>query len=165
VYGFDDETLASSIHALLQRDARTIATAESCTGGSIAAELTSVSGSSKSFVGGVVAYDNSVKRELLGVREETLNAFGAVSEETAREMARGVRTRLHADIGLSITGIAGPTGATPDKPVGLVWVGLAHASGESTMRLNLSGNRSEIQRRATVAALGSTWRFVQSNVS
>jgi nicotinamide-nucleotide amidase len=165
VYGFDDETLASSIHALLQRSARAIATAESCTGGSIAAELTSVSGSSKSFVGGVVAYDNRVKGELLGVREETLNAFGAVSEETAREMARGVRTRLGADIGLSITGIAGPTGATPEKPVGLVWVGLAHASGESTMRLNLSGNRSEIQRRATVAALGSTWRFVQSNVS
>jgi nicotinamide-nucleotide amidase len=162
VYGFDDETLASAIHSLLQKNARTIATAESCTGGSIAAELTSVSGSSKSFVGGIVAYDNSVKRDLLGVRDATLDRFGAVSEETAGEMAQGVRSRLHADFGLSITGIAGPTGGTPQKPVGLIWVGIAHASGESTLRLNLSGNRSEIQRRATIAALAFLWKFLQN---
>jgi nicotinamide-nucleotide amidase len=162
VYGFDEETLPGAIHALLQRGEKTIATAESCTGGSIAAELTSASGSSKSFVGGVIAYDNSIKRRELGVRAETLERFGAVSEETATEMAQGIRTRFNADFGLATTGIAGPSGGTPEKPVGLVWLALASPTNVSTARLQLPGARTEIQRRATVAALGFLWRILRS---
>lgn len=161
VYGVDEQTLPSVIHDKLQQTGRTVGTAESCTGGSIAAELTTVSGSSKSFLGGIVAYDNSVKRSLLGVRKETLIASGAVSEETASEMAQGARSHLNADIGLATTGIAGPTGGTPEKPVGLVWLALAHADGVRTLRLHLGGDRAAIQRRATVAALGLLWRFLQ----
>lgn len=158
VYAFDDQTLPGAIHDLLQGSGRTIATAESCTGGSIAAELTSVSGSSKSFVGGAVAYDNSVKRSMLGVRAATLDRFGAVSEETAIEMAQGARSHLHADVGLATTGIAGPTGGTREKPVGLVWLAIAHPGGVRSHKLELAGDRAAIQRRATVAALAFLWR-------
>ena len=103
----------------------TVAVAESCTGGLIAHRLTNVPGSSAYFLGGVVAYANEVKEGVLGVRSETLRRHGAVSQETALEMARGVRRLLGADIALSATGIAGPTGGTPEKPVGLVYVALA----------------------------------------
>jgi nicotinamide-nucleotide amidase len=162
VYGADDETLAGEVHGRLQRNGQTIAVAESCTGGSICAELTAVPGSSKSFAGGVVAYDNSVKIHALGVQQHTLDAFGAVSEETALEMASGVRSQLHAGIGLATTGIAGPTGGTPEKPVGLVWIAIARADGNESVRLMLSGDRAAIQRRATVAALGLLWKRLKS---
>lgn len=160
VYGADEQTLAGAIHALLQQRDLRLAVAESCTGGSIAAECTTVSGSSKSFSGGVVAYDNAVKVDLLGVSAQTLERAGAVSEETAREMAHGVRMRLHAGVGLATTGVAGPTGGTPEKPVGLVYVALADAQRTQTARLQLQGDRAAIQRRATVAALGLLWKFV-----
>lgn len=162
VYGVDGQTLAGAIHALLQQTARTIGVAESCTGGSIAAELTSVPGSSKSFMGGVVAYDNRVKTEMLGVRQSTLDRTGAVSEETALEMAEGVRLRLHADIGIATTGIAGPSGGTPDKPVGLVWLAIAHANESRATQVHLPGDRAAVQQRATVSALALLWRFLQS---
>ena len=162
VYARDDVTLAGALHQLLQGAGQTIAVAESCTGGSIAAELTSVSGSSKSFMGGVVAYDNSVKQNILGVQAGTLERFGAVSEETAMEMAQGVRARLGSDIGMATTGIAGPSGGSPEKPVGLVWLALANAGGARAIRLNFAGDRAAIQRRATVAALGYLWRFLQT---
>ncbi|HKU67769.1 MAG TPA: competence/damage-inducible protein A [Candidatus Baltobacteraceae bacterium] len=161
VYALDDQTLAGAIHELLQRESRTIASAESCTGGSIAAEFTSVPGSSKSFIGGVVAYDNSIKRSALGVRAATLDRCGAVSEETVIEMAQGVRTHLHADVGIATTGIAGPTGGSAEKPVGLVWLGIADGGGVRTQRLELAGERAVVQRRATVAALGFLWRLLR----
>jgi nicotinamide-nucleotide amidase len=161
VYGVDRETLPSAIHARLQQRGRTIAVAESCTGGSISAELTSVSGSSTSFMGGIVAYDNSVKANELGVSQSVLDTHGAVSEETAVEMARGVRAALRADVGVATTGIAGPTGGTPQKPVGLVWVAIAQMNDSAAVRLMLSGDRAAIQRRATVAALGFLWRELQ----
>ena len=162
VYGIDDQSLPGTIHDILQRENLTVAVAESCTGGAIDAELTSVAGSSKSFMGGVVAYENSIKRDILGVEQQTLERFGAVSEETALEMARGVRTRLHANIGIATTGIAGPSGGSSEKPVGLVWLAISRDGNERAVRLDLVGDRAAIQRRATVAALAFLWRTLQS---
>ena len=125
VYGTGDDRLEEIVVKLLATAHRTIATAESCTGGLIANRITNVSGSSDVFVNGCVTYSNESKVRLLGVREETLKAQGAVSEEVAREMAEGIRTRSGTDFGVSTTGIAGPTGGTPEKPVGLVYIGLA----------------------------------------
>lgn len=111
-----------------------LATAESCTGGLLASVITDTSGVSRVFLGGVVAYDNAVKRDALGVREETLRAVGAVSDATAREMARGVCARQGAEVGLSTTGIAGPDGGSVEKPVGLVYIGLHTPAGDRVER-------------------------------
>ncbi len=158
IYGVDEQTLPGAIHVLLQQTRRTLTVAESCTGGAVAAALTSVPGSSKSFVGGIVAYDNSVKTQLLDVHEKVLASVGAVSEEIATQMAEGVRKRLDASIGLAVTGIAGPEGGTPEKPIGLVWVAISETSGTRAVRLNLTGGRHAIQDRATTSALGLLWR-------
>lgn len=161
VFGYDDETPAAAVHALLQSRDRTLAVAESCTGGRIAAALTSVPGASKSFAGGIVAYANAVKAEMLSVSDETLARYGAVSEQTAREMARGVRVRLSASVGVATTGIAGPDGGTPEKPVGLVWLALDDVDGRAvTVRLDLAGDRETIAGRATTVALGMLWRHL-----
>ena len=161
IYATDDMTLPGAIHAILQREKLTLAAAESCTGGAISAELTSVAGSSQSYVGGIVAYDNRVKVAQLGVRDETLRQYGAVSEETALEMARGVRSNLRADVGIATTGIAGPSGGSAEKPVGLVWLAISRKETERAIRLDLVGDRAAIQRRATVAALGFLWQSLQ----
>lgn len=158
VFGVDDQTLPGAIHMLLQGDRQTIAVAESITGGSISAALTSTPGASKSFMGAVTAYDNAVKMRVLGVSPQTLERAGAVSEETAIEMARGARQALGADVGVSSTGIAGPTGATARKPIGLVWIGIATVQSVVAHRLDLRGDRSFIQARASAAALGLLWR-------
>lgn len=123
----------------------TVATAESCTGGLLSHHLTGVSGSSNYFIGGVVAYSNRIKQEVLGVQEETLAQFGAVSEQTAQEMASGVREQFHTDIGLSTTGIAGPTGGTPDKPVGLVWIGISTPENTRAYECHFEGDRMQIK--------------------
>lgn len=163
VYGADDVTLPAAIHALLQARGLRVAVAESCTGGRVAGALTSVAGSSKSFLGGIVAYDNAVKIAELGVAATTLESFGAVSEETALAMARGVRDRLRADLGVAITGIAGPEGGSADKPVGLVWIALDDRNGvHRAWRLHLRGDRISIQERATTAALGIMWKHARS---
>ena len=132
----------------------TIATAESCTGGLIAKTITDVSGASSVFWGGVVSYDNSVKENVLGVKHSTLEAFGAVSYETAREMAQGVKTLCKTDIGISTTGIAGPTGGTPEKPVGTVFLGFAIGDTVESVLLSLPSDstRDEI-RCSTVDAI------------
>ena len=114
--------------SLLTEQGLTLVTAESCTGGLVAHRITNVPGSSAYYLGGVVVYSNEMKEALLGVRHETLLAHGAVSEETAREMARGARQRLGADLAVSVTGIAGPAGGTPEKPVGLVYIALSARS-------------------------------------
>ncbi|MGF1536644.1 MAG: competence/damage-inducible protein A [Elainellaceae cyanobacterium] len=124
-FGTDDDTLASVVGELLRRRGHTLSVAESCTGGGIGHQLTQVSGSSAYFKGGVIAYDNAVKQGLLSVQPETLQQHGAVSAEVAQQMALGVRQQLQTTWGLSVTGIAGPDGGTPDKPVGLVYIGLA----------------------------------------
>jgi PncC family amidohydrolase len=116
------------VGALLTEQGLTLTTAESCTGGLLAHRITNVPGSSAYYLGGFIAYANEAKEALLGVDHETLLAFGAVSEETAREMARGARQRLGAEVAVSVTGIAGPTGGTPEKPVGLVYIALSARS-------------------------------------
>lgn len=132
----------------------TLASAESCTGGMVAAAITDVPGSSVVFLGGVVSYSNEVKRTALGVAEQTLEEWGAVSAQVAREMAQGARTRLSADLAVATTGIAGPDGATADKPVGLVWFALASASGTmTTERRFFGGSRESVRARATSTAL------------
>ena len=131
----------------------TLATAESCTGGLVAARLTSVAGSSDVFTGGIVAYANEVKARELGVGEEILERHGAVSAEAAAAMARGARERLGADVAVAVTGIAGPGGGSPEKPVGLVHVHAEAPDGARARELNLPGDREAIRGRATAAAL------------
>lgn len=152
--GMPERELTGRVLELLRRRGETLAVAESCTGGLLGAALTSVPGSSDVFWGGVIAYADVAKRRLLAVEGEVLARDGAVSEEAALAMARGMRERSGADWSLSITGIAGPGGGTPEKPVGTVWLGLAGPGeagrGEARSRLlELSGTRAEI-RRATV---------------
>ena len=131
----------------------TLAAAESCTGGLLAARLTDVSGSSDVFRGSIVAYANDVKKSELGVSQELLERHGAVSAEVARAMAQGVRARLTADVGVAITGIAGPDGGTEEKPVGLVLIHALGPEGEKAREIELPGDRETVRGRATVAAL------------
>ena len=123
-YGFDDDTLEDVLAKKLIEKKLTIATAESCTGGLIGKRLTDVTGSSKYFLGGIIAYNNDLKIDLLGVSDNTLQVHGAVSEKVALEMAEGVRKNTHANIGLSTTGISGPDGGSESKPLGLVYIGI-----------------------------------------
>lgn len=150
LYSDRDEALDSVAARLLLENNITMATAESCTGGLISEMLTNIPGISGVFMGGAVTYSNEAKMEYLGVKEQTLKNHGAVSRETAFEMAEGIRKRLKTDIGISVTGIAGPGGGTAEKPVGLVYVGLSAANGTITKELRLSGNRKKIR---TITAL------------
>lgn len=126
--------LEEEIGELLKAKKLSLSTAESCTGGGIAALVTSVPGSSEYFKGGIVAYANEVKEELLGVRPETLVAYGAVSRETVVEMAKGAMNRLKTDCAVATSGIAGPGGGTPEKPVGTVWIAAAYKNEIVTMK-------------------------------
>lgn len=152
----DDDLIALSAklgQALRAREWK-LATAESCTGGWVAKLLTDIAGSSAWFDRGFVTYSDAAKRELLDVRAATLKNFGAVSEQSAREMAAGALARSQGDIALAITGIAGPGGATPDKPVGLVWFAWARRSGASRVaRHQFSGDREAVRRQAVAVAL------------
>lgn len=149
----DAQALSERLAATLATRHRTLATAESCTGGLVGVYITAVPGSSAYFLGGMVAYANEAKVALLGVRPETLAQFGAVSAETACEMAAGARTRLGADIAVSVTGIAGPDGGTAAKPVGLVYIGLAAAGGVAAHRFVFAGDRAAVREAAVAAAL------------
>lgn len=137
-----------------------LATAESCTGGLIAHRITNVPGASTFFVGGVVAYSNALKETLLGVRAETLAAHGAVSEATAREMASGARQRLGADVSIAVTGIAGPGGGTPEKPVGLVYMAVSAGDEVRAWRFVFSGSRAAIKRQTADAAFEALWEML-----
>ena len=137
--------LSTQVGGLLTSANLTISTAESCTGGLLSHVLTGVSGSSAYFTGGVVAYSNQIKEAILGVRATTLKENGAVSEETAMEMAEGVRRRFKTDIGLSTTGIAGPTGGTPEKPVGLVWIGISTAKHTAAYECHFKADREGVK--------------------
>lgn len=154
IFGRDEETLEGVVGDLLRARAQTLALAESCTGGTLAGRLTEIAGSSDYFLGAAVTYANSAKVDLVGVDPATLDRHGAVSEETAREMALGARRRFGSSIGLSITGIAGPGGGTPEKPVGTVHVALDAADGRRAHRkLMLPGDRSLVRRWTTSVAL------------
>jgi nicotinamide-nucleotide amidase len=155
VVGDGSINVADAAVALLMTTGTTLATAESCTGGLIAEQITAISGVSPFFPGGIVCYSNESKVELLDVPAALIDAHGAVSAEVAKAMASGVRQRLHAELGLSVTGVAGPTGGTPQKPVGLVYLGLAHAAGVESRRLDIGSEqpRDVIRGRAAKSAL------------
>ncbi len=154
--------IEESVGAVLRQQGLMLATAESCTGGLLGHRLTNVPGSSDYYLGGVVAYSNRLKEALLGVEPQTLLVHGAVSEETAREMARGARQRLGADLAVSITGIAGPTGGTAEKPVGLVYVALSAADDEQCRRFLFSGDRLANKQASAEAAIKLVADFLQS---
>ena len=141
VYGYDEETLETALGKLLKNAGKTIALAESCSGGYVSHLITTVPGSSAYFQGAVVPYHNAFKERILGVKSETLSSHGAVSEATVAEMAEGVRQLFNADYGLASSGIAGPDGGTPDKPVGTVWIGCAGPEGVETRKLQLTQDR------------------------
>lgn len=164
-YGRDNDTLASVVGQLLQKNNSTLAVAESCTGGGLGQMITRVPGSSSYFRGGIIAYDNAVKTALLGVNPQDLEQWGAVSEIVAEQMALGVRSQLNTTWGLSITGIAGPDGGTETKPVGLVYIGLAGSEGQAQSFKFLFGSlrdREWIQRVSACSALDLLRRQLQS---
>lgn len=152
-YGFDDETLPGALGEALVARGWTVAVAESCTAGGLGAKITEEPGSSAWFVGGVQAYADEVKEALLDVPAGTLVEHGAVSEETCRAMAAGIRARLGADVGAAITGIAGPGGGTAEKPVGLVWCAVETPAGASVRKLTYPGSRSAVRDRSVLAAM------------
>ena len=160
VYGEDCSDLAAALLDTLRERGLKIAVAESCTGGMLGMRLTAIPGSSDVVLGGVMAYANAVKESLLGVRAATLALHGAASEETAREMATGVRERLGSDVGVAITGVAGPGGGTTEKPVGTVCLGLDVHGAVRSMRTTLIGDRDEIRRRGTQAAINFARRIL-----
>jgi nicotinamide-nucleotide amidase len=153
LYGDGDETLIDRTVRRLIEAGRTVATAESCTGGMIGEMLTRRPGSSRAFLGGAITYSNAEKVRQLGVREATLASHGAVSEETVREMATGARERFGADLGVAVSGVAGPDGGTPEKPVGTVWLALAGPAGVETKKLAWPGARDQIRTLAAWWAL------------
>ena len=146
---------------LLQRLEMTLVVAESCTGGLLAHRITNVPGSSTYFLGGFIAYSDKTKEEFLGVRHETLVVHGAVSDETAREMARGARQRVGTDLAVSITGIAGPTGGTTEKPVGLVYIALAAPGDERCQRSVWQGDRLQNKVQSVEAAMGLVLSYLR----
>ena len=152
VYGEGDKDLAAVVIEQCRSADLTLAVAESCTGGLLGERITNIPGSSDVFLGGVIAYHNDVKRDQLGVQEDDIRRHGAVSEEVASQMAAAVRDRLGADIGIAITGVAGPGGGTPEKPVGLIWIAVS-APETKARRFQLIGDRTEIRQRAAQAAL------------
>ncbi|HBU69676.1 MAG TPA: competence/damage-inducible protein A [Elusimicrobia bacterium] len=153
IYGQDSQTLESIIGETLARAKKTISTAESCTGGLLAKRITDIAGSSMYFRQGFVVYSNEAKEKTLGVSKETLKSYGAVSEQTAAEMARRSREISGSDYAVSITGIAGPSGATAEKPLGLVFIGLCGPKSEEVYKLSLSGARADVRQRAANQAL------------
>ncbi|TBR23446.1 competence/damage-inducible protein A [bacterium] len=159
-YSREGDSLPGAVLNLLARRGWTLATAESCTGGLIAAQLTEVPGSSAAFRGGAVAYSNALKESLLGVPAGVLARSGAVSEETARAMAAGARQRLGADAALAVTGIAGPSGGTKAKPVGLVYIAASVPGRTEVVRRVFPGDRGQVRRRTATHALGLLRRLL-----
>ncbi|HEX4745587.1 MAG TPA: competence/damage-inducible protein A [Gaiellaceae bacterium] len=162
LFSEDERTISEIVVDLCRARGLRLATAESCTGGLVASRLTSVPGSSDVFVGSVVAYANVVKEEVLGVPGALVAQYGAVSEEVAAAMAAGARERLGADVAVAVTGVAGPGGATPEKPVGLVFVHAVGPDGERGVRTELPGDRDMIRGRATAAALHLVRRLLET---
>jgi nicotinamide-nucleotide amidase len=153
VFAEDEQTVEEIVLGLCRTRGLSLATAESCTGGLVAARLTGIPGASDVFRGGVVAYDDAIKVRELDVPADLLERYGAVSAEVAEAMAQGARERLAADVAVAVTGVAGPGGGTPDKPVGLVFLHAAAPQHFLDLRFDFPGERDWIRARATVAAL------------
>lgn len=153
VYSDNGDSLEQIVSYYLQMRSATLAVAESCTGGLVAERLTSVSGSSRYFLGGAVVYSNELKTKFAGVPQDLLDVYGAVSEQVAGALAEGIRTRTGATVGLGITGVAGPTGGTAEKPVGLVFHALASESGTEVIKRNFPGDRARVRWFASQQAL------------
>jgi nicotinamide-nucleotide amidase len=153
LYGDGDENLVGKVVRRLIETKTTLATAESCTGGMIGELITSISGSSRAYLGGAVTYANAEKVRQLGVQQATLDAHGAVSEETVREMAAGARERFGSTLAIAVSGVAGPDGGTPEKPVGLVWLALATPHGITTKKIQWPGARDQVRTLASWWAL------------
>ena len=141
IYGYEDDTMEGVVGQLLSEKNETVSTAESCTGGAVAKMITSVSGSSAYFEGSIISYSNQIKIDQLQVEENTLNEYGAVSQQVVEQMAIGVRRNLNTQYGLATSGIAGPTGGTPEKPVGTIWIATAGPNGVKSKKLNLGYSR------------------------
>ena len=141
IYGYEDDTMEGVVGQLLSEKNETVSTAESCTGGAVAKMITSVSGSSAYFEGSIISYSNQIKINQLQVEEKTLNEYGAVSQQVVEQMAIGVRRNLNTQYGLATSGIAGPTGGTPEKPVGTIWIATAGPNGVKSKKLNLGYSR------------------------
>jgi len=164
IYGIDKQSLEEVVGRLLSDKKKTISVAESCTGGLIGAKLTNVSGSSNYFMDGVVSYSNQSKMEFLKIPGEILEKYGAVSEEVAILMAEGIRKVSNTDYGVSATGIAGPTGGTEEKPVGLVYIGFAHENDSFARKFIFGGDRQAIRERTVQAALNLVRLFLEYGV-
>ena len=160
IYGYGEDTLESVVQKMLIETRRTISVAESCTGGMVAAKITNIPGSSVCFKQSVVTYSNEAKMQLLNVKQETLEQFGAVSEQTANEMLNGILSLSKSEYAISITGIAGPGGATKDKPVGLVYIGVSFNGNNEVNKFQFLGTRQDIRERATNVALDSIRRLI-----
>jgi nicotinamide-nucleotide amidase len=160
IYGFGNDLLEQKIGELLLEKNLTIGTAESCTGGYLAHLITSISGSSAYFKGSVIAYSNEIKQHFLGVKEETLTSFGAVSEQTVSEMVAGALKHLNVDIAIAISGVAGPTGGTPEKPVGTVVIGIGNQEKTIVKKLSFTNHRDRNIQLAAVVALVMTRKFL-----
>ncbi len=158
IYGEGTTDLAAVVLDQVRAARATLAVAESCTGGLLGGRITAVAGSSDVFLGGVIAYDNHIKQELLGVDTGLIAQHGAVSSEVAAAMATGIAARTGASVAVSITGIAGPGGGSPEKPVGTVWIGLVHDGKVATHKSVFGGDREEIRARAVQGALMGVWR-------
>ncbi|HWR40427.1 MAG TPA: competence/damage-inducible protein A [Patescibacteria group bacterium] len=160
IFSTDDESLETLVGRLLQEKKLTLALAESCTGGLVTSRVTDVSGSSAYLMGAVVCYDNRIKADVVGVNPRTLETEGAVSEPVACQMAEGIRSRLKTQMGIGITGIAGPDGGSPEKPVGLVFIAVAGPAGVQCHRHYFSGGRDSIKKRTAQTALHHLRRYL-----
>jgi len=160
IYGYDGDVIEQVIGDLINEKSLTLGTAESCTGGYLAHLITSIAGSSSYFKGSIIAYANEVKESALGVSSNTLEEYGAVSEETIIEMARGVQKQLGVDIGIATSGIAGPDGGTKDKPVGTIWIAIAIGDEVKTRQLKLFKDRLLNIKMTAVSSLAMLWRIL-----
>lgn len=161
IYGYETTTLEEAVGTLLKEKGLTLSTAESCTGGFLAHKITKIPGCSAYYKGSVIAYAYEAKQQQLGVKKETLKKYGAVSEETVKEMVSGVIKTLETDIGISISGIAGPGGGTPDKPVGTVWLAIGNKEKIETIKLQIGKDRLRNIQYTAVKALDMIRQFVQ----
>ena len=157
-----DETLERAVVELLSKNGLSITAAESCTGGLVCGKIVNVAGASEVFRGGYITYSNKQKRNVIGVKKSTLEKYGAVSEQVAAEMAKGVLEVSKADVAISTTGIAGPGGGTPEKPVGLVYIGCAVKNKVYVEKFNFSGSRNKVRESSVVAALSMVRKYVSS---